>query len=171
MVYERTFTSTGTFLFWMGLLIYTEEQSKNGTVLISTTNGHKDRRMRPGPDNILQRPSHPSKPFPSPLVQDCEPAASDMRCSLALANDLFSPCLPFCDTKRISIISKVSSSLLWCGRSKRMRTGPSKDRKGIVPPTWRIGGPFLLFSQQQVSCPPSGSGAQRGLRPRGSGCS
>lgn len=39
------------------------------------------------------------------------------------------------------------------------------------PPTWRIAGPCLHGARRQVACRPSGFGARRGRRRRGSGCS
>jgi len=44
----------------------------------------------------------------------CDPAASAMACSLALANDLFSPCLPFCEGGCISANVQSTTILRHC---------------------------------------------------------
>lgn len=44
-------------------------------------------------------------------------------------------------------------------------------RRFSSPPTWRIAGPYLRGARRRVACRPSGFGARRGRRRRGSGCS
>lgn len=88
---------------------------------------------------------------------DEDPAFS-ARAAFACARFLFSPCLPFCHPASISL------------RPPRM-PDTSRCCRFNSPPTLRIAAPCLPGARRRVACRPSGFGARRGRRRRGSGCS
>jgi hypothetical protein len=74
---------------------------------------------------------------------------------------LISPCLPFCVDPGASRVISLSVP----------HTRPSMSPASHLPTTSRIAGPAGPGAQPRVSYPPSGCGARRGRRRRGSGCS
>lgn len=87
-----------------------------------------------------------------------EDPAFSARAAFACARFLTSPCLPFCNAASIS------------SRLPRIPFHPLY-RRSNSPPIWRIADPCLHGARRRVSCRPSGFGARRGRRRRGSGCS
>lgn len=100
----------------------------------------------------------PSRNCYLPYAPYDEDPAFSARAAFACARFLTSPCLPFC---RPTSISPRLLQMLDRSRSCRYHS----------PPTWRIAGPCLHAARRRDACRPSGFGARRGRRRRGSGCS